>query len=140
MIDYLIVSLIAGGLFVFMDGIISSNPMAKQLFLVYQSIGKTNPSIMAGVTIDVIYGFIMAAIFMVLYPSLPGKNGFLKGISFGVLAWFFRVLMYVVSQFMIINIPVSTMLYILWTGLLEMMVLGVFYGLALKVEKLDSRR
>jgi hypothetical protein len=140
MIKYLTVSLIAGFLFVLMDGLINSNPEAKQLFLIYQSIARTNPNVMAGIAIDVIYGFIMAAIFMILYQSLPGMNGFLKGLSFGVLAWFFRVLMYVVSQSMIINIQQSTMIYILCTGLLEMMVLGIFYGLTLSVEIPDKRR
>jgi len=69
-----------------------------------------------------------------LYSSLPGHSGIGKGIFFAVILWFLRILMNVVSSWMTQNIPVSTILYVLLTGLAEMLILGIFFGLTLKRE------
>ncbi len=86
----------------------------------------------AGVVIDLVYGFAMGGIFLLIYESLPGDIGLLKGISFAALAWFFRVLMSAASSWMMFKIPSRTLLYTLFTGLGEMLVLGLLYGLFLK--------
>jgi len=93
---------------------------------------KTSLNIPAGVVIDVVYGFAMAGIFLVLYKSLPGEAGLVKGISFALIAWFFRVVMYAASQWMMFNVPLDALLYTLVTGLCEMLILGILYGLTLK--------
>jgi hypothetical protein len=74
----------------------------------------------------------MAGVFLLLYNSLPGETGLIKGVSFAVLAWFFRVVMYVASQWVMFIVPIQTLLYSLVTGLGEMIILGVLYGLTLK--------
>ena len=74
----------------------------------------------------------MAGVFLLLYRSLPGQTGLLKGVSFAVLVWFFRVVMSTASQWMMFRVPVETSLYSLVAGLGEMLVLGVLYGLTLK--------
>jgi hypothetical protein len=74
----------------------------------------------------------MAGVFLVLYGSLPGDTGLMKGISFGFLTWFFRVVMYSASQWMLFAISVEALLYALFAGLIEMLVLGVLYGMTLK--------
>ena len=56
----------------------------------------------------------------------------LKGLSFGVLAWFFRVVMSAASQWVMFELPVSALLYNLFGGLLEMLVIGLLYGLVLR--------
>jgi hypothetical protein len=66
-----------------------------------------------------------------LYQSLPGASGWIKGVSFGVLVWFFRVVMHALSSWLMFNVPGGTVACMLGTGLAEMLVLGVFYGLAL---------
>jgi hypothetical protein len=48
------------------------------------------------------------------------------------LAWFFRVVMSAASQWVMFSVPVKTLLYSLVTGLVEMLILGVLYGLTLK--------
>jgi hypothetical protein len=53
-------------------------------------------------------------------------------ISYAVLIWFFRVVMYAASTWMMYRVPDQTIVYILITGLIEMMVLGVLFGLKLK--------
>ncbi|MGA2327192.1 MAG: hypothetical protein ABSH05_13000 [Bryobacteraceae bacterium] len=81
---------------------------------------------------DLAYGFLMAALFLLLYPSLPG-SAVLKGVSFGLIVWFFRVVMAVAGQWVMFRIPGWTLLYVLVSGLLEMVLLGLLYGLTLRV-------
>lgn len=132
MIGYIIVSIISGILFGVMDGLINANPLAQRLYEVYKPIAKTSINIPAGVVIDLVYGFVMAGVFLLLYESLPGEAGLLKGISFTFLVWFFRVVMSVASAWMMFNVPIRALLYTLITGLGEMLVLGILYGLTLK--------
>lgn len=132
MVSYLIVSIISGVLFGILDGLINANPLAKKLNEVYKPIARTSLNIPAGVVIDLVYGFAMAGIFLLLYSSLPCDIGIVKGISFAILAWFFRVVMSIASNWMMYKVPVRTLLYSLFTGLGEMLILGVLYGLFLK--------
>jgi len=132
MIVYIIISVISGILFGLLDGVINANPVAQRLYQVYKPISKTSINPLAGIVIDLVYGFVMAGVFLLLYNSLPGETGFIKGVSFAVLVWFFRVVMYAASQWVMFIIPVQTLLYSLVAGLGEMLILGVLYGLALK--------
>lgn len=129
---YIFVSLMSGILFGVLDGIINGNPLARELFEVYEPISKTSINIPAGMLIDIIYGFIIAGIFLLLYKSLPGSTGLKKGISFALIIWFFRVVMYALAQWMTINVPVYTLVYIVLTGLVEMLLLGILYGITLR--------
>lgn len=131
MIAYIIVSIVSGILFGVMDGLINANPLAQKLNKIYKPIAKSSMNVPAGIVIDLVYGFVMAGIFLILYNSLPGELGLLKGISFAFLAWFFRVVMYVASQWMMLNVPIRALLYTLLTGLCEMLILGILYGLTL---------
>jgi len=132
MTGYVIISVISGILFGLLDGVINANPLAKRLFEVYKPIAKTAINPIAGIVIDLVYGFVMAGVFLLLYNSLPGETGLIKGLSLAVLVWFFRVVMYVASQWVMFKIPGRTLLYTLVTGLGEMLILGVLVGLTLK--------
>ena len=132
MARYIIFSVVSGILFGFMDALINANPVAQRLFAVYKPIAKTTINPVAGIIIDLVYGFVMAGVFLVLYQSLPGEVGLIKGISFAFVAWFFRVVMYVATQWMMFNVPIPTLLYTLIAGLAEMLILGILYGLTLK--------
>jgi hypothetical protein len=132
MIRYLIVSVGSGILFGIMDGLINANPLARRLLDVYRPISRTEINVPLGMVIDLAYGFIMAAIFLLLYHSLPGDSGLVKGLSFAGLAWFFRVVMVAASQWMTIKIPAGAILYVLLAGLAEMLILGILYGFTLK--------
>jgi hypothetical protein len=132
MIRYVIVSVVGGVLFGTMDSLINANSYAQKLFLVYKPIAKTSINLPAGIIVDIIYGFVMAGLFILLYKSLPGDTGLLKGLSFAGIAWFFRVAMSVVSSWMMFNIPADTLVYSLVAGLGEMLVLGILFGLTLK--------
>jgi hypothetical protein len=132
MIGYIIVSIVSGILFGILDGVINANPLAQRLFQVYKPIARTSINPLAGIVIDLVYGFVLAGVFLLLYKSLPGETGLVKGVSFGCLVWFFRVVMYTASQWVMFKVPIEASLYSLVTGLGEMLILGVLYGLTLK--------
>jgi len=114
-----------------MDGFINANPLARRLYEVFKPIAKTSINVPAGLAIDLVYGFALAGGFLLLEGSLPGGTGLLKGLVFGGLVWFARVVMGVASQWMTFKVPAKALLYTLATGLAEMLVLGVVYGLVL---------
>ena len=132
MTTFIIVSIISGILFGFLDALINANPLAQKLYTVYKPIAKTSLNPILGIVIDLLYGFIMAGIFILLYSSLPGGSGLLKGLSFALLVWFFRVVMNYASQWLMFTVPARTLLYSIATGLVEMLILGMLYGLTLK--------
>lgn len=132
MIGYMIVSVVSGILFGILDGATNANPLAQRLYDVYKPIARTSINPIAGIVIDLVYGFVMAGVFLLLYNSLPGETGLVKGVSFALIAWFFRVVMYVASQWVMFNVPVGALLYSLVAGLGEMLILGVLYGVTLK--------
>lgn len=132
MVRYIIVSVASGILFAILDGVINANPLAQRLYEVYRPIARTAVNSFAGVVIDLVYGFILAGLFLLLYNSLPGESGLVKGLSFAMLLWFLRVVMAAASQWVMFDVPLEALLYSLVAGLGEMLVLGVLYGLTLK--------
>lgn len=131
MAAYIIVSIVSGILFGLLDGLINTNPAAIRLFEVYKPISRAAINVPAGVIIDLAYGFVLAGLFLLLYPVLPGGTGLMKGISFAIIVWFLRVVMGVLSQWMMYTVPVEALFYSLLAGLGEMMILGIIYGLFL---------
>ena len=136
MIRYIVVSLVGGILFGVMDGAINANPLAQKLYEVYRPIAKTPLNVVAGSVIDLAYGFILAAIFLLIYEGLPGHTGILKGFSYAILIWFFRGVMYAASTWIMYKVPIQTIVYGLIAGLLEMLVLGILFGATLKPSSL----
>lgn len=132
MARYIIISIVSGILFGLLDGIINANPFARKLYEVFKPIARTSIKPLYGIVIDLAYGFILAGVFLLLYQSLPGEIGLIKGLSFALLVWFFRVVMNNASQWMMFNVPVKTLLYSLAAGLIEMLILGILYGLTFK--------
>lgn len=132
MAAYIIVSIVSGILFAILDGVINANPLAQRLYEIYRPLARTSINPVAGTVIDLAYGFIMAGVFLLLYQSLPGETGLVKGVSFAVLVWFFRVVMSAASQWVMFKVPAAALLYSLAVGLGEMLILGALYGLTLK--------
>lgn len=132
MLNYIIFSIIGGILFGVLDGVINANPLAQKLYQVYKPLARKSLNIIAGLVIDLIYGFVLAGIFLILYQSLPGEIGIVKGISLGILVWFFRVVMSAAAQWVMYIVPLNTIIYSTFAGLGEMLLLGIFYGLLLK--------
>jgi hypothetical protein len=125
------VGLTAGLLFAVMDGLINTNPVAQRLYSVYRPIARKSVNAPLGLTFDFVSGIVMAFLFVALMPALPG--GWVnKGISFGLIAWFFRVAMGSASQAVMFQVPASALLYGLLSGLAEMTALGLLYGALLQ--------
>jgi hypothetical protein len=132
MLRFIIISLLSGLIFAILDGAINANPFAQKLMEVYKPIAKTTINVPAGVAIDFLYGFVMCGIFLLIYNSLPTETPWVKGAVYGLIIWFFRVVMYVFTIYMTQQIPLNTLMYILFTGLIEMVIIGIFYGLTIK--------
>ncbi len=132
MVRYIVVSVVCGVFFGAMDGIIHANPFARRMLDVYQPIAKTYGNIPAGILIDLFYGFILGFFFLLLYKSLPGRTGLAKGIAFALIVWFLRIAMNSISSWMMFVVPAATLLYLTAAGLLEMLLLGIIYGIYLR--------
>ena len=128
---FILISIISGILFAMMDGLINANPYAQKLMECYKPIVKTSINVPAGIAIDLFYGFAMCGIFLLIYDSLPTDSGIIKGLVYGLVMWFFRVIMSVLTTYMTHKVPVKTLTYILLSGLMEMLILGGFYGLTI---------
>jgi hypothetical protein len=77
-----------------------------------------------GVIFELINGFMLAVIYAVIHPSLPGQ-GWKKGISYGLIVWGLRVVMGAFSTYMMTDMaPVSIVINVI-TGLIEVMILGI---------------
>ena len=129
MIRYVIVSLCIGLLFGILDGLINGNPIAIKRYEVFKPISRNRINIPVGIISDIVYGFIINGLFIVLYNSIPGDIALIKGVEFTGIIWIFRVLMNSVSQWMMFNIPIKTILYSLISGLLEMTIIGIIVGI-----------
>jgi hypothetical protein len=131
MFRYLWVSLAAGVLFAFLDAVINANPLAARLMGVFQPLARDSVAVRTGILLDLLYGFVLAGVFLLLRESLPGSSGAVKGLSLGVLVWFFRVFMSVGTQWVVFKVSPQWALYTLATGLAEMLLLGLFLGITL---------
>lgn len=132
MVRYIIAAVLTGILFGSMDGLINGNPYAVKLMECFNPIARQTINVPAGVLIDLFYGFAISGIFVIIMPVLPTESGIIKGLIYGLGMWFFRVLMGVISYWMMFNIPAKTLVYLLLTGLFEMIILGIMNGLILK--------
>lgn len=125
------VGTIAGIVFVILDALINANPLARQLYAAYRPIMRTSVNAPLGTVFDLFFGVVMAAIFAALIPALP-VNWFTRGLAFGLMAWFFRVVMAAGSQIVMFQIPITATLYFLTTGLAEMLLIGLLYATLLQ--------
>ena len=73
---------------------------------------------------ELINGFMLAVIYAVIHPSLPGR-GWKKGISYGLIVWGLRVVMWAFSTYMMTDMaPVSIVINGVM-GLIEVLILGI---------------
>lgn len=129
---FLIAALLTGLSFAIMDGLINGNVYAAELMKYYDPIAKHTINVPVALLIDLFYGIMITGIYKIIFPVLPTGSAMIKGIIFGTGMWFFRVVMSVISSWMMFTIPAKTLIYMLLTGLLEMTVLGIINGLILK--------
>lgn len=132
----LVASLVIGILFIIFDMLtaVSTNP----IFSSYSGlpIWKTPPNILAGLIFDLINGFILVAVYTIIYNGIPGL-GWEKGLSYGMIVGLFRVVMVSFSTIVMYNIPLAMVITNLITGYIEVILLCII--LAVIYEKFVSR-
>ena len=116
--------------FATLDGVLNANPIAQRLYAAYKPILRESVNAPLGVALDLFFGITLTMLFVLLSPALPGGR-VMKGATFGMLAWFFRVAMGVGAQLVMFKIPPLTLLYSLATGAIEMVALGMLCSPAL---------
>jgi len=77
-----------------------------------------------GLIFELINGFMLAVIYAVIHPNLPGR-GWKKGISYGLLVWGLRVLMGAFSTYMMTDTSPILIAITVVTGLIEVLILGI---------------
>lgn len=128
MIQFVVASLVTGILFGILDGLINGNPLAVRLLECYKPVARQSINITAGFIIDLLYGFIISAVYIAVSPVISSGSWVIKGLLYGTAIWLFRVVMNVLSTWMMLNIPAKTLLYLLIAGLFEMLILGLVNG------------
>lgn len=66
MARYIVVSIASGVLLGVLDGLLNANPLAQRLNEVYAPTARTEVNFVAGILIDLAYGFVMAGVFLLL--------------------------------------------------------------------------
>ena len=77
-----------------------------------------------GLVFEVINGFMLALIYALIHTGLPGQ-GWAKGISYGLVVWGLRVVMWAFSTYMMTDMPPTLIGINVVTGLVEVLILGV---------------
>ena len=71
---FVIASVVTGVVFAVLDGLIHANPLAQRLYAVYKPLARTSVNAPAGIAIDLAYGFLMAAVFLLLSSPRRSKS------------------------------------------------------------------
>lgn len=121
--------LIAGVVFVMLDALINANPIGANALAFYKPVARGQFLMPVGIVTDIISGLVIVFFFALLYPSLPTSSGILKGLVFGLMLSFFRVVMNAAASFAMFEMPAGSLLYVLLSGILEMTLLGFLTGL-----------
>jgi hypothetical protein len=131
MLRQVVAGLVAGVAFLVLDGVLNANPLAQHLYAVYQPLARPGVNAVAGSAIDLAYGLILAALFVTLRASLPGRTNVLKGVSFGVGVWFLRVVMRVAGEWVMTVVPAEVHAYTLSAGLVQSVLVAGIIALLL---------
>ena len=87
--------------------------------------------IFAGLLFEVINGFILVLIYKLIHTSLPG-TALVKGISYGLIVWALRVLMWAFSTFMMFDVSAVMIVVTAALGLVEVLILCTVIALIYK--------
>ncbi len=79
---------------------------------------------MIGLIFELINGSMLVLIYSVIHPSLPGQR-WKKGISYGLIVWGLRVVMWAFSTYMMTDMSPSMIVITVVTGLIEVLILGI---------------
>lgn len=123
------VGLIVGVAFVLLDFAFNANPLAAKALAFYEPIARGQFLMSLGIAADMISGLVLVFFFALLFPALPSSSGILKGLVFGLIVAYLRVVMNTVASYAMFSMPTGAFFYVLVSGILEMTVLGFLAGL-----------
>jgi len=86
-----------------------------------------------GLIFELINGFMLAVIYAVIHPSLPGR-GWKKGFSYGLLVWGLRVVMGAFSTYMMTDMPPVSIAINVIMGLIEVVILCIVVAVIYRTE------
>ena len=132
MLRRILVSFAAGVAFVALDGFLNANPVAQHVYAAYRPIARSSVNALAGALVDLAYGAILVALFVTLRHCLPGRTALMKGVSFGAMVWFLRVVMRVAGEWITTTLPTSAHVYSLAAGLVQMLLVAILIALLLR--------
>jgi len=87
-----------------------------------------------GLIFELINGFMLAVIYAVIHPNLPGQ-GWKKGISYGLIVWGLRVVMGAFSTYMMTDMSPILIAITVVTGLIEVLILGIVIAVIYKARR-----
>lgn len=129
------------GLLLLVSGVISGffsiTVFKLPIFVSDSTLWRQEFSPYLSISLDIIYGIILAGLFNLLYMSIPGK-AIMKGISFGLIVWFFKTVMAMGAIRVMFNVSDKILLYWTFSGLLEMLMIGAVLGIFYKMEYEDE--
>jgi hypothetical protein len=126
---FLAAGIVASVLFLVLDAIlgITGGLIGQQVFGVPAG-QPPEAKMMIGLIFELINGFMLALIYAVIHPGLPGQ-GWKKGISYGLIVWGLRVVMWAFSTYMLTDMSPVLITITVVTGLIEVLILGVVIAL-----------
>jgi len=77
-----------------------------------------------GLLFELINGFMLAVIYAIIHRALPGQ-GWRKGLSFGLIVWGLRVVMWAFTTYMLTDMSPIMIGLAVFTGLIEMLIICV---------------
>jgi hypothetical protein len=133
----IVAGIVASVLFLVLDAVLGTagGVIGAQVFgLSVEQPSGIEAKMKFGLIFELINGFMLAVIYAVIHPSLPGR-GWKKGISYGLIVWGLRVVMWAFSTYMMTDMaPVSIVINVV-TGLIEVLILGIVIAVVYKARR-----
>ena len=131
---FIIACLVTGILFLVLDilfGVLGGHLTAAISGSQVPSPSGIESKMTAGFVFEVINAFILVLVFSVIKGSLPGQ-GWVKGVSYGLIVWALRVVMWAFSSYMIFDAHPTLLVVTAVFGLAEVLILCIVIAIIYK--------
>ena len=135
---FLIAGIVASVLFLVLDAVLgmAGGLIGTRLFGL--PAGQPDEAkMMTGLAFELINGFMLTTVYTVIHPSLPGR-GLRKGVSYGMIVWGLRVVMWALSTYMMTDMAPASIAISVVTGLIEVLILGLVIAAIYRVEEQEA--
>lgn len=132
---FVIAGIVASVLFLVLDAVfgVAGGVIGESVFGL--SAGQPDESkMMISPVFELINGFMLVAVYAVIYGSLPGE-GWKKGVSYGLIVWGLRVVMWAFSTYIMTDMSPVLIAITVVTGLVEVLILCVVIAAIYRVDK-----